>query len=115
MELLEAKAQTEPIRLNHLHFAGDNAAMRDWYVKTFGATAQPGSRCTGTGIRITMDRAGRPRHARATFPPSALRTTTPTDSPGTIPDTPTRSPLLPGPHTACGVATRTWCPRLCSM
>ncbi|HVZ21930.1 MAG TPA: VOC family protein [Vicinamibacterales bacterium] len=42
VELVEAKAQTVPVRLNHIHFAGDeNLAMRDWYVKTFGATAAP--------------------------------------------------------------------------
>ena len=44
VELLEAKNQTEPIKLHHIHFAGDeNMAMRDWYVKTFGATAAPGA------------------------------------------------------------------------
>jgi len=43
VELLEAKNQTEPIKLNHIHFMSDqNSAMRDWYVKTFGATAGGG-------------------------------------------------------------------------
>src|SRR4051812_5589923 len=38
VELLEAKAQMEPLKLNHIHFMTDhNDAMRDWYVKTFGA------------------------------------------------------------------------------
>jgi catechol 2,3-dioxygenase-like lactoylglutathione lyase family enzyme len=42
VELLEAKDQAEPIRLHHVHFMADqNMAMRDWYVKTFGATAAP--------------------------------------------------------------------------
>jgi catechol 2,3-dioxygenase-like lactoylglutathione lyase family enzyme len=44
VELLEAKDQAEPAKLHHIHFAGDqNSAMRDWYVKTFGATAAPGA------------------------------------------------------------------------
>ena len=44
VELLEAKNQAEPVKLNHVHFVGDeNAAMRDWYAKTFGAAAAPGA------------------------------------------------------------------------
>lgn len=44
VELLEVKNQAEPIKLHHIHFVGDeNSAMRDWYVKTFGATAAPGA------------------------------------------------------------------------
>jgi catechol 2,3-dioxygenase-like lactoylglutathione lyase family enzyme len=40
VELIEAKTQTEPIKLHHIHFMGEhNAEMRDWYVKTFGAMA----------------------------------------------------------------------------
>jgi catechol 2,3-dioxygenase-like lactoylglutathione lyase family enzyme len=43
VELLETRTQTEPVRLHHLHFFGEqNAAMRDWYVKVFGAASQPG-------------------------------------------------------------------------
>ena len=39
VELLEATNQTEPIQLHHMHFFGEqNTAMRDWYVKVFGAT-----------------------------------------------------------------------------
>ena len=39
VELLEMKGQKEPVKLHHLHFFGEQqAAMRDWYVKTFGAT-----------------------------------------------------------------------------
>src|SRR5262245_22732098 len=42
VELLEATNQAEPIRLHHMHFFGEqNAAMREWYVKVFGATALP--------------------------------------------------------------------------
>jgi catechol 2,3-dioxygenase-like lactoylglutathione lyase family enzyme len=44
VELLEAKDQTEPIKLHHIHFVGDqNTAMRDWYVKTFGAAGAGGA------------------------------------------------------------------------
>jgi catechol 2,3-dioxygenase-like lactoylglutathione lyase family enzyme len=44
VELLEVKNQTEPVKLHHIHFMGDqNSAMRDWYVKTFGATAAGGA------------------------------------------------------------------------
>jgi catechol 2,3-dioxygenase-like lactoylglutathione lyase family enzyme len=40
VELLEAKNQAEPIKLNHIHFmTNQNSEMRDWYVKTFGAAA----------------------------------------------------------------------------
>ena len=43
VELFEIKTQMEPVKLHHIHFMGDqNAAMRDWYVKTFGATAAAG-------------------------------------------------------------------------
>jgi catechol 2,3-dioxygenase-like lactoylglutathione lyase family enzyme len=42
VELLEARDQAEPIKLHHMHFfSGENAPMRDWYVKVFGATALP--------------------------------------------------------------------------
>ena len=40
VELMEMKAQTEPVKLHHIHFFGhQQAEMRDWYVKVFGATA----------------------------------------------------------------------------
>jgi catechol 2,3-dioxygenase-like lactoylglutathione lyase family enzyme len=43
VELLETRNQAEPIRLHHIHFFGEqNAAMRDWYVKVFGAASQAG-------------------------------------------------------------------------
>jgi catechol 2,3-dioxygenase-like lactoylglutathione lyase family enzyme len=42
VELLEMKAQAEPVKLHHVHFFGpQQAEMRDWYVKVFGATAAP--------------------------------------------------------------------------
>jgi catechol 2,3-dioxygenase-like lactoylglutathione lyase family enzyme len=42
VELLEMKAQKEPAKLHHIHFYGtQQAEMRDWYVKVFGATAAP--------------------------------------------------------------------------
>jgi len=47
VELVEAKQQTAPIQLHHLHFFGQqNVQMREWYVKTFGAkprAANPGA------------------------------------------------------------------------
>jgi len=39
VELLEQRDQVAPIQLHHMHFFGEqNTAMRDWYVKVFGAT-----------------------------------------------------------------------------
>jgi catechol 2,3-dioxygenase-like lactoylglutathione lyase family enzyme len=39
VELFEISAQTEPMKLHHVHFfGGPNAEMRAWYAKTFGAT-----------------------------------------------------------------------------
>lgn len=44
LEILEMRAQTEPIASNHIHFFGqDPEAMRAWYVDVFGAVARPGS------------------------------------------------------------------------
>ncbi len=46
VELLEMKAQTEPVKLHHVHFyrdAAGQAEMRDWYIKVFGATAAAGA------------------------------------------------------------------------
>ena len=38
VELVENKQQTEPVKLHHVHFFGQqNADMRAWYVKVFGA------------------------------------------------------------------------------
>jgi catechol 2,3-dioxygenase-like lactoylglutathione lyase family enzyme len=41
VELVEIKAQTAPIVSHHVHFFGPQTAMRDWYMKVFGATAGP--------------------------------------------------------------------------
>ncbi len=42
VEFVEEKAMTDAIALHHIHFAAPDAvAMRDWYVKTFNATAMP--------------------------------------------------------------------------
>ena len=42
VEFVEAKQQTIPIALHHVHFFNPkNAEMQAWYVKTFGATARP--------------------------------------------------------------------------
>jgi catechol 2,3-dioxygenase-like lactoylglutathione lyase family enzyme len=44
VELFEIKNQAEPVKLHHLHFLSDqNGSMREWYVKTFGATAASGA------------------------------------------------------------------------
>ena len=63
VELLEAKDQAEPLKLNHVHFMGDqNSAMRDWYVKAFGATAAGGANPTFVtaslpGVRLNFSPA----------------------------------------------------------
>ena len=42
VEFVEVKTQTAPIQLHHVHFFGQqNAEMRDWYAKTFGAKPRP--------------------------------------------------------------------------
>jgi predicted enzyme related to lactoylglutathione lyase len=42
VEFVEAKQQTIPIALHHVHFFNPkNADMQAWYVKTFGATGRP--------------------------------------------------------------------------
>jgi catechol 2,3-dioxygenase-like lactoylglutathione lyase family enzyme len=47
VELVEAKQQTAPIQLHHIHMFGQkNVEMQAWYVKTFGAkprAASPGA------------------------------------------------------------------------
>jgi catechol 2,3-dioxygenase-like lactoylglutathione lyase family enzyme len=44
VEVMEMKAQTEPVKLHHIHFFGhQQAEMRDWYIKVFGATAATGA------------------------------------------------------------------------
>lgn len=47
VELVEQPMQAEPVKLHHHHFYGqENMAMRDWYVKVFGAKPRP---VTGAG------------------------------------------------------------------
>src|SRR5688572_20128523 len=42
VELVEVKAQQAPIQLHHVHFFGEQQAeMRAWYAKVFGAAEQP--------------------------------------------------------------------------
>jgi catechol 2,3-dioxygenase-like lactoylglutathione lyase family enzyme len=42
VELVEAKTQTAPIQLHHVHFFGEhNTEMQAWYAKTFGAAVRP--------------------------------------------------------------------------
>jgi catechol 2,3-dioxygenase-like lactoylglutathione lyase family enzyme len=54
VELVESTAQTMPVRLHHMHFFGpQNEAMREWYVKVFGAKP----RATG-GAFVTADLPG---------------------------------------------------------
>ena len=43
VEVLEMKAQTEPVVSHHIHFFGAQPeVMRAWYMKVFGATERPG-------------------------------------------------------------------------
>jgi catechol 2,3-dioxygenase-like lactoylglutathione lyase family enzyme len=52
VELVQVANQPAPIALHHVHFAGpDNTAMQDWYVKVFGATANPPG---GTFLSATL-------------------------------------------------------------
>ena len=44
VELVEVKAQAQPIALHHVHFFGaKNTEMQAWYAKVFGATPRPGN------------------------------------------------------------------------
>jgi catechol 2,3-dioxygenase-like lactoylglutathione lyase family enzyme len=72
VELLETRTQPEPIKLHHLHFFGEqNAAMRDWYVKVFGAASQPGGAnaaflsATLPGVRLQFSPSATPVVATA--------------------------------------------------
>jgi catechol 2,3-dioxygenase-like lactoylglutathione lyase family enzyme len=72
VELLEATDQAEPIRLHHVHFFGEqNTAMRDWYVKVFGATPlQPQANAqflsaTLPGLRLNFSPSTTPTVATA--------------------------------------------------
>ena len=42
VEIVEQKAQTAPVQLHHVHYAGpDNKAMQEWYLKVFGGKPGP--------------------------------------------------------------------------
>lgn len=42
VELVEAKQQTAPVQLHHIHLFGPkNTEMQAWYIKTFGAKPRP--------------------------------------------------------------------------
>lgn len=44
VEVLEMRAQEQPIVSHHTHFFGTDAeAMREWYMNVFGATERPGT------------------------------------------------------------------------
>ncbi len=67
VELLEQRDQAVPIQLHHMHFFGEqNTAMRDWYVKVFGASAlqaQPNAAfisATLPGLRLNFSPATTP-------------------------------------------------------
>jgi predicted enzyme related to lactoylglutathione lyase len=72
VELLEQKDQAAPIQLHHMHFFGEqNTAMRDWYVKVFGASAlqaQPNAlfvSATLPGLRLNFSPSTTPTVATA--------------------------------------------------
>jgi catechol 2,3-dioxygenase-like lactoylglutathione lyase family enzyme len=72
VELLEARDQPEPVKLHHMHFFGDqNAAMREWYVKVFGATSlnaapnAPFLSATLPGVRLNFSPSPAPMAATA--------------------------------------------------
>jgi predicted enzyme related to lactoylglutathione lyase len=53
IELVEMKAQKEPVVNHHLHFFGEKPAeMQAWYVKTFGAQAAPPPNPTMMSARL---------------------------------------------------------------
>jgi catechol 2,3-dioxygenase-like lactoylglutathione lyase family enzyme len=61
VEVLEMREQDAPIVSHHIHFFGENsAAMRDWYMDVFGATARSvqtagiiGADLPGLGLNFT--------------------------------------------------------------
>jgi predicted enzyme related to lactoylglutathione lyase len=72
VELLEQTNQSEPIQLHHMHFFGEqNSAMRDWYVKVFGATGLPAAAnaafisATLPGVRLNFSPSSTPVAATA--------------------------------------------------
>jgi catechol 2,3-dioxygenase-like lactoylglutathione lyase family enzyme len=71
VEVLEMKAQAEPVKLHHIHFFGpQQAQMREWYVKVFGATAAP----PGNPNFITANLPGVGLNFTATTTPVAATT-----------------------------------------
>lgn len=53
VEMVEMKAQKEPVVNHHLHFFGEKPAeMQAWYVKTFGAQAAPPPNPTMMSARL---------------------------------------------------------------
>jgi catechol 2,3-dioxygenase-like lactoylglutathione lyase family enzyme len=66
VEVLEMRAQADPIASSHIHFFGENAeAMRAWYIDVFGAAERPGSvngiisaDLPGLGLSFTADAPG---------------------------------------------------------
>jgi predicted enzyme related to lactoylglutathione lyase len=53
IELIEIKAQKEPLANHHLHFFGEKQAeMQAWYVKTFGAQSAPAPNPTMMSARL---------------------------------------------------------------
>lgn len=57
VQLYEVKTSAAPIALHHIHFAGQAAKMRDWYVEVFGA--KPATRgafisATLPGVELTF-------------------------------------------------------------
>ena len=67
VELIETRNQPERVKLHHIHFFGEqNAAMRDWYAKVFGAASQPGGpnaaflTATLPGVRLQFSPSAAP-------------------------------------------------------
>jgi len=66
VEVLEMRAQEDPIISHHIHFFGEDAeAMRAWYIEFFGAVERPGSvngiigaDLPGLGLSFTADAPG---------------------------------------------------------
>ena len=64
VEFVENRAQTQPIALHHIHFAGPVDEMKAWYVKTFNAVP---------GMRGSFEAADLPG-VNLTYSPSAETT-----------------------------------------
>jgi catechol 2,3-dioxygenase-like lactoylglutathione lyase family enzyme len=59
IELIEMKAQTQPILSHHVHFTGPQKEMQAWYMETFGAaagtSANPAAFISATLPGLTMN------------------------------------------------------------